>query len=288
MDCIVYYTASVVLSALEYDPFTCVNFGYLNLSLADIEREVTSYASFRTKCLQTPKQWILDIDSQTETTRPIIPPEKSLPGSSSFQISQVASKMKVANSSRAQLPYHYGHPPSYHQTQDHRVYPCITTVPQSQPSWISDQTPGLGTHSYNGSLLSTPSRLHSARTELHNHGYLTRHSSTGFDFNGSHMSYISSEYSRSLPPPPPYSASHVSLNLRQFSAASRSGHEIKTEQNQPLQEGAFQADDLNNVTGSKSDMNYPKPLMVSPTKKIALDESAAMCGSIKSSFYLVC
>ena len=310
MDCIVYYTASLVLTALDYNPFTCVNFGYLNLSLADVEREVTSYASFRTRCLQTPRRLIVEIDSCPETMRPIVPPAKHRPptllSGSSFQISQVAIKSKVSNSIHAQLPYpSYVQPPSYPHAQDHRGgYPYMPAGSYSQPSWASDPTSGFGTHPLSGPLLSTPSRLYSAGSDHHTHGYSTRQSSPGFDFNGTSMGYLPSEYSRGMPPPPPYSAAHVSPNFRQlpaapgysgglaFSPSPGSGHEIKFDPNQPhavpaATGGTAHIDHLNNVTGSKKDGTNPKPFAVSPTKKIALDGNADKTVDIKSPFYLV-
>ena len=265
--------------------------GFLNLSLADIEREVTCYASIRSKYLQTPRRLILEIDSHPEPAKTFVPPTRhrplQLPSSSTSQISQVTTKTKAYNSIHSQLQYpSYGHPPPYPQNQDQRGYPYMATAPYSQSNWISNQTSGFGTHSYNGSLLSTPSRLHSARTDLHSHNYLTRQNSTGFDFSGSHASYTPSELSMNLPPPPPYTASHVSLSFRHLSAIPGSTHEMQFDRSQTVQDGAPRVDHLNSVTGIKKDSS-PKPFAVSPTKKIALDENAGKSIDKKSPFYLV-
>uniref|UniRef100_T1JC71 Helicase domino n=1 Tax=Strigamia maritima TaxID=126957 RepID=T1JC71_STRMM len=70
MEGIKFWTASIVYSALEYDPFKHVDLYSLNLLLADLELYLTAFAAHRIKRFQTPKKLIEEIDSA-----PGVPPK---------------------------------------------------------------------------------------------------------------------------------------------------------------------------------------------------------------------
>jgi superfamily II DNA/RNA helicase len=60
MTAIRYYTASLVLHAMQYDPFKHVCLGHLNLRLPDTEFTVEAFAAFRCSQLQAPRAYLLD------------------------------------------------------------------------------------------------------------------------------------------------------------------------------------------------------------------------------------
>ncbi|XP_063967591.1 helicase SRCAP-like [Lytechinus pictus] len=76
---ILYYTASLVHRAMEYNPLKQVSLQALNLCIADLEISMPAYAAHRTCQLQTPRKLIEEIDSAPEP--PSRPPKvKVKPG----------------------------------------------------------------------------------------------------------------------------------------------------------------------------------------------------------------
>ncbi|XP_034942058.1 helicase domino isoform X5 [Chelonus insularis] len=69
MEGIEFITASLVWSALDYDPFKHVDLSFLNLNLADLEGSLTAFTAHRVRRLKTPRKLIEEIDS-----RPPSPP----------------------------------------------------------------------------------------------------------------------------------------------------------------------------------------------------------------------
>ncbi|XP_015431567.1 PREDICTED: helicase domino [Dufourea novaeangliae] len=74
MDAIEYVTASLIWSALEYDPFKHIDLSSLNLLLCDLELTHTAFVAHRVRRLQTPRKLIEEIDSQPD------PPPRCPPG----------------------------------------------------------------------------------------------------------------------------------------------------------------------------------------------------------------
>lgn len=69
MEGIDFVTASLVWSALDYDPFKHIDLASLNLRLIDLESSLTAFGAHRIRRLQTPRKLIEEIDSQ-----PLPPP----------------------------------------------------------------------------------------------------------------------------------------------------------------------------------------------------------------------
>ncbi|KAJ9595703.1 hypothetical protein L9F63_013116, partial [Diploptera punctata] len=98
MEGITYETASLVMSALDYDPFKHVDLFSLNLLLVDLETCLTAFVAHRIKKYRAPKKLIEEIDSAPE------PPPRCPPGKikihvrlSSQQPQQVASGPVLQN-----------------------------------------------------------------------------------------------------------------------------------------------------------------------------------------------
>ncbi|XP_034182155.2 domino helicase isoform X2 [Osmia lignaria lignaria] len=74
MEAIEYVTASLVWSALDYDPFKHIDLASINFLLCDLELTLTAFAAHRVKRLQTPRKLIEEVDSQPD------PPPRCPPG----------------------------------------------------------------------------------------------------------------------------------------------------------------------------------------------------------------
>ncbi|KAG7202049.1 hypothetical protein KM043_004730 [Ampulex compressa] len=74
METIEFVAASLVWSALDYDPFKHVDLSSMNLLLCNLEMSLTAFAAHRIKRLQTPRKLIEEIDSQPD------PPPRCPPG----------------------------------------------------------------------------------------------------------------------------------------------------------------------------------------------------------------
>ncbi|KAL0272008.1 UNVERIFIED_CONTAM: hypothetical protein PYX00_005146 [Menopon gallinae] len=74
MEGIVYYTASIVARALEYDPYKHVDLSYLNVLFVNLEK-MTAYVSYRIKKIKAPRKLIEEIDSAPNDP-PRCPPAK--------------------------------------------------------------------------------------------------------------------------------------------------------------------------------------------------------------------
>ncbi|XP_076755404.1 domino helicase isoform X7 [Xylocopa sonorina] len=66
MEAIEYVTASLVWSALDYDPFKHIDLSSINLFLCDLELTLTAFVAHRVRRLQTPRKLIEEIDSQPD------------------------------------------------------------------------------------------------------------------------------------------------------------------------------------------------------------------------------
>nr|QVD39288.1 Helicase domino [Schistocerca gregaria] len=66
MEGLTYTTASLVSSALDYDPFKHVDLFYLNLLLLDLELCLTAFVAHRIKKYQAPKKLIEEIDTKPD------------------------------------------------------------------------------------------------------------------------------------------------------------------------------------------------------------------------------
>ncbi|XP_053987837.1 helicase domino isoform X5 [Hylaeus volcanicus] len=65
MEAIEFVTASLIWSALDYDPFKHIDLSSINLLLCDLEFTLTAFAAHRVRRLQTPRKLIEEIDSQS-------------------------------------------------------------------------------------------------------------------------------------------------------------------------------------------------------------------------------
>lgn len=307
MEGIVFYTASLVLKAMEYNPLKQVNLGYLNLCISDIERTVTSYAAYRTQSLQTPSQMIVEIDTYPEPTRRLVPPVKlrriSLSG---YPVTPLASvKTNISNSvhlSGQHMPS--VPPPPYPAHPQHRMHAAYApgNLPYSMPPGWSQDSPGFPHPGYMGSVAG---RLQPTTPEGQ-HGYSTRHSSGGAaSFPASRL--LMGGYGRAPPPPypghgaaydaqrqplPPHPSwstpvvSSATAESRQFVAgnASLPASQARVPMGQPVPDGI-----ANRVSRPEA-----KPVSVSPTKRIALENKPSVpAPSVShvnkdSPFYLVC
>ncbi|XP_066594642.1 helicase domino isoform X2 [Prorops nasuta] len=63
MEAIEFFTASLVWSVLDYDPFKHIDLSSLNFLLSDLEFTHTAFMAHRTRKLQTPRKLIEEIDS---------------------------------------------------------------------------------------------------------------------------------------------------------------------------------------------------------------------------------
>ncbi|XP_050472757.1 helicase domino isoform X2 [Bombus huntii] len=75
MEAIEYVTASLVWSALDYDPFKHIDLSSINLLLCDLELSLTAFVAHRVRRLQTPRKLIEEIDTQPDPS-PRCPPGK--------------------------------------------------------------------------------------------------------------------------------------------------------------------------------------------------------------------
>lgn len=292
MEGIEFYTASLVLRALDYNPLKHVSFGYLNLCVADIERTVTSYAAYRSQTLQTPAKMIVEIDSYPEPTRRLVPPVKprriSLSGHPVPPLGSV--KTDISNSIHPS-GQHMPHvpPPPYSAHQQHRVHPTYTpgAIPYGiPPGWSQDhsQRPGFG-----GSL---PGRMPPGTPEGQQpHSYSTRHSSgapTGFPASR----ILLSGFGREMPPPPPYPGpgagyesqrQHLAAGQSPWSASvpSATGVAVESHQSVPSSASFPAAQNRAPVGQTVQDgvairLPHPESKPVSPTKRIALESKTSL------------
>nr|XP_012145615.1 PREDICTED: helicase domino isoform X2 [Megachile rotundata] len=74
MEAIEYVTASLVWSALDYDPFKHIDLTSINFLLCDLELTLTAFTAHRVRRLQTPRKLIEEIDTQPD------PPPRCPPG----------------------------------------------------------------------------------------------------------------------------------------------------------------------------------------------------------------
>ncbi|KAL0125638.1 hypothetical protein PUN28_004615 [Cardiocondyla obscurior] len=66
MEAIEFVTASLIWSALDYDPFKHIQLSSLNLLLLDLEMRLSAFIAHRVNRLRTPKKLIEEIDNQPE------------------------------------------------------------------------------------------------------------------------------------------------------------------------------------------------------------------------------
>lgn len=315
MEGIEFYTASLVLKALEYNPLKQINFGYLNLCISDIERTVTSYAAYRTQSLQTPAQMIVEIDSYPEPTRRLVPPAKPRRMSlSGYPVTPLAGvKADISNSihpSGQHVPL--VPPPPYSAHPQHRMHGTYSpgSLPYSTPPGWSPDLPVYPPRP--GYMGSVPGRIPPGTPEGQQvHSYSTRHSTGTSSYPPSRL--LMAGYGREMPPPPPYpghgagydsqrqhmtvahapwSASVPAVTTtaasesRQFVAGSTSfpASQPRTPVGQTVQDGVANR------------LSHPelKPVSVSPTKRIALESKPSVPAPVishpkkDSPFYLVC
>lgn len=291
MEGIVFYTASLVLRAMEYDPLKQVNFGYLNLCISDIERTVTSYSAYRTQSLLTPLQLITEIDLLPDPTRRLVPPLKlrriSLSGYPVVPLAGV--KTDISNSvhpSGQHMPS--VPPPPYPAHPQHRMHGTYTpaNLPYSAPPGWSQDLTGYPRPGYMGSVAG---RLQPGTPEGQ-HGYSTRHS-TGATGSYPASRLLIAGYGRA--PPPPYpghgagydvqrqsvpahpswpasapAVSSAAVESRQFVSGNASfpASHVRTPMGQAVQDGV-----ANRLPHPET-----KPVSVSPTKRIALDNKPSV------------
>lgn len=77
MSCIVYTTASLVLTALDENPLNTLSLHTMNLLLIQLEFTLSAFASHRVIQLQTPQALITEIDCYTPPEIPLLFPLKS-------------------------------------------------------------------------------------------------------------------------------------------------------------------------------------------------------------------
>lgn len=304
MEGIVFYTASLVLRALDYNPLKQVNFGYLNLCISDIERTVTSYAAYRTQSLQTPSQMITEIDSYPEPTRRLVPPIKvrrlSLSGHPVMSLSGVRTNISnIVHLTGQHVPT--VPPPPYSALPLHKVPGALSpaNLSHSMPQVLSHEGMSFPHPGYMGSVSS---RLQPPTPEGQ-HGYSTRHST------GSVPSYPASRlliagYGRA--PPPPYpghgtgfdaqrqpSTSHSSWSSSVVSSGAAESRQF-TSGNASLSVSQSRSQAVQDNVSSRLSHPETKAVSVSPTKRIALESkpvvpspSVVHVGK-DSPFYLVC
>lgn len=303
-----FYTASLVLKALEYDPLKQVNFGYLNLCISDIERTVTSYAAYRTQSLQTPSQMIIEVDTLPEPTRQLVPPVKprriSMSGYTVAPLTGI--KTDISNSVHPS-----GHhlpsvpPPPYSAHPQHRMHGAYTpgNLPYGMPPSWSQELPGYPRPGYMGSVAG---RLQPGMPEGQ-HGYSTRHS-TGAPVGYPTSRLLMAGYGRAPPPPYPghaagYDTQRQPLARHPSWPASPSVSSVTSE---PRQIVASNADlpvpqvrapvvqSVKSDTASRLAHPETKPFAVSPSKRIALENKPSVAVPAvshvnkDSPFYLVC
>lgn len=315
MEGIEFYTASLVLKALEYNPLKQVNFGYLNLCIADIERTVTSYAAYRTQSLQTPAQMVIEIDSYPEPTRRLVPLVKprriSMSGYPVAPLTGVKTEMSNSiHPSGQHMPA--VPPPPYSAHPQHRMHSTYApgSLPYNTPPGWSQDLPGYPPRP--GFMGSAPGRLPPGTPDGQQvHGYSTRHSTgTGGSYPASRL--LMAGFGREMPPPPPYpghgagydsqrqhmAATHppwsasvpaatvASPESRQLVSGSTS---LPTSQARPPVGQTVQ-------DGVANRLSHPelKPVSVSPTKRIALESKPSVPAPVVSQpskdspFYMVC
>lgn len=310
MEGIEFHTASLVLKALEYNPLKQVNFGYLNLCIADIEKTVTSYAAYRTQSLQTPTQMIIEIDSYPEPTRRLVPQVKPRRISmSGYPVAPLTGvKTDISNSvhpSGQHMPAIP--PPPYSAHQQHRMPGTYTpgSLPYGAPPGWSQDLPGYPPRP--GYMGSVPGRLPPGTPDGQQvHGYSTRHSASG-SYPPSRL--LMPGYGREMPPPPPYPGHGAGYDThRQHMAATHppwsasvpntAGAVPESRQLVPgstsLPAMQARAPVGQTVQDGVANRLSPKPMSVSPTKRIALESKpsvpvpAVSQPSKDSPFYMVC
>jgi hypothetical protein len=283
---IVYYTSSLIMQALEYEPFKHVNLGFLNLSLADIETTVTSYAAYRTQSLQTPKQLIVEIDRIPEIATPLVPAARpSKMSGMNFQVSCAVNFDGTNSVHPAAATYS-----SNQHFQDHRAFP-----PYGAMMWHQDGSPYGPRPGISPSATMQQSRLSPAAPA---HSYLTRH-------NSSDMGRTQSQYpmglTKPMPPPPPYPGHSAGIDSNNWSNASTppldpsgftSGGTAQsvTPVTSPVVRQSSQA--ISHARVLDAGHPEPVPIQVSPTKKLAVEKKpgnveTASRENRSSPFYLV-
>lgn len=305
MEGIVYYTASLVLRAMDYNPLKQVNFGYLNLCISDIERTVTSYAAYRTQSLQTPSQMIVEIDLHPEPTRRLVPPLKLRRISmSGYPVAQSSGgKPDISNSVHPSGQHMPSVPPPPYPTHPQHRLPAAYTpgnLHYSVPPGWSQDIPGYPRPGYIG---PGTSRMPPATPEGQ-HGYSTRHSAGGTgSFPASRL--LISGYGRAPPPPYPghgHDAQRQPLPPHPSWSSPAVG--IATAESRQLVSGTINFSAAQARTpvgptvqdGTTNRLPHPetKSVSVSPTKRIALENKpsvltpAALHVNKDSPFYLVC
>lgn len=292
-----------------------MNFGYLNLCIADIERTVTSYAAYRTQSLQTPAQMIVEVDSYPEPTRRLVPPVKprriSLSGYPVAPLTGV--KTDISNSihpSGQHMPVMP--PPPYSAHPQHRMH-GTTCTPGSLPYVTSpggsQDLPGYPPRpGYIGSIAGRMPPGTPDGQQLHS--YSTRHSTgTGGSFPQSRL--LVAGYGREMPPPPPYPGhgagydsqrQHMAVTHPPWSASVPAAAGATSESRQLLsgstslqavQGRAPVAQTVQDGVANRLSHPEPKPVSVSPTKRIALESKPTIPAPVVQSnkdspFYMVC
>lgn len=257
---IVYHTSSLVLRALEFDPFKKVSLGFLNLCLADIELTVTSYASYRTHSLQTPKRLITEIDNIPDKPPCLVPPVKTrkAPGIGQLLVPPVRYD---TNSIHPTTTATYTA-----NQQDHHAFPPVSS-PYGSMMWYQD---GMPYGPRPGNVL--PMSLQQPRmvTPVSNttpHNYQTRLAPG--DLTRTQFPY--GLPTKMMAPPPPYPGHQVAVAPSQ-SLEQSIGH---LEQRPPIPSPSIQQG-VQSVSQSRSldagQPELPKPVQISPTKKLAIEK----------------
>lgn len=249
---IVYNTSSLVLRALECNPFDKVSFGFLNLGLADIELTVTSYAAYRTQSLQTPKQLITEIDSTPDQPKPIVPPTKAR------KVAAIGQQLIPTG-----VPYDTSsaHPTvatTYTANQDHRAFPPVVGSPYDTMMWFQDgMSHGPRVQPRMVPPMTTIPMSYQARLPA--------------DLTTTHFPY--GLPAKIMGPPPPYPG-HSVAGVPSQSPESTVGY---LEQRPPIPSPIIQRG-LPGVALSRSldagQPELPKPVQISPSKRLAVEKKS--------------
>lgn len=283
LSAVVHYTSSLIMKALEYDPFKHVNLGFLNLCLADIETNVTSYAAYRTQSLQTPKQLIVEIDSIPTTATPLVPPAKPkrMP-TMSYPLSPAVSYDGTNSIHPGPMTYS-----SNQHFQDHRAFP-----PYGAMMWHQDGSPYGPRPAINPAVAMQQSRLSPS------HNYSTRNSSGEM---GRTQSQYQMGLAKPMPPPPPYPGHPVGMDSNNWSNIpvppldpSGFGPGGSVQPSMPVTSPIMRHPPQAVSHGRVLDAGHPEPVavQVSPTKKLALEKKLGNVESVpkenrSSPFFLV-
>jgi SNF2 family DNA or RNA helicase len=99
MEGITFYTASLVVSALDKDPFDIIDLPYLNVSLIDFDLTMDAFSAHRTHGLQTPKKLIVDLTSPETTPTGVTPSHPPLDLSTPIGVTPSHPPLGLSNDS---------------------------------------------------------------------------------------------------------------------------------------------------------------------------------------------